>query len=96
MIEQQETRIQKLENTNLSLENEYFNSNQYLELAARQDFGLGAPGDKLIIVPESVAMSYTVSIPVTAGSATADAKQPGYQKNFQSWVDFFLHRQSGN
>jgi cell division protein FtsB len=92
----QKNDLQKLENTNLSLENEYFNSNQYLELVARQDFGLGAPGEKLIIVPETVAMSYTTSIPLTAGSASNDANQPGYQKNFQSWVDFFLHRQSGN
>ena len=60
---EQQNDIQKLENNNLELQNNYFNSNQYLELAARQNFGLAAPGEKEVIVPETVAMAYTVDLP---------------------------------
>src|SRR5665213_736281 len=55
----QQNTVQQLQNNNLALQNNYLNSNQYLELAARQNFGLAAPGEKEIIVPESVALAYT-------------------------------------
>jgi cell division protein FtsB len=93
----QQSNIQKLQNNNLALQNDYFRSNQYLELSARQNLGLASPGEKEIIVPASVALSYTVNPPKT-NTASADSQLPTYQRNFQSWVDFFLHRQnsSGN
>jgi cell division protein FtsB len=91
----QQNSLQKLQNDNLALQNQYYNSNQYLELSARQSFGLAAPGEKEIVVPASVAQAYTVNLPGTpAPDAATQAKQPAYQRNFQSWVDFFLHRQN--
>ena len=92
----QQNSIQALENNNLALQNNYFNSNQYLELAARQDFGLAASGEKEVLVPESVAMAYTTDLPSIAKPVAATSKQPTYQKNFESWVNFFMHRQAGN
>ena len=89
----QQNQLQKLTNDNLALKNEYFKSNQYLDVAARQNFGLAAPGEKLIVVPESVALANTIDIPFESKDAATKAKQPAYQRNFQSWVDFFLHRQ---
>jgi cell division protein FtsB len=91
----QQNDLQKLENDNLTLNNDYYHSDQYLELAARQSFGLAKAGEKEIVVPENVALAYTVNEPSRSKEA-AEAKQPGYQRNFQSWVDFFLHRQGGN
>jgi cell division protein FtsB len=92
----QENSVQALRNNNLKLQNDYFQTNQYLELAARQNFALANPGEKMLIVPESVALAYTVDIPSTTTEAPAAAKQPTYQKNIESWVNFFLHRPSAN
>jgi cell division protein FtsB len=39
---QQENEIRKLQNENQKLKNDYYNSPQYLELSARQNFGLAA------------------------------------------------------
>ncbi len=89
----QQNDIQKLQNNNLALTNDYLNSNQYLELAARQNFGLAAAGETEVIVPESVALSYTTNLPNDAPE-TAASQQPIYQRHFNSWVDFFLHRQN--
>jgi len=89
----QQNEVQKLQNNNLSLQNEYYNTNQYLELSARQNFGLAMPGEKEIIVPESVAMAYTVNLPGD-NSSQSNSSKPVYEHNFQSWVNFFLHRQS--
>jgi cell division protein FtsB len=89
----QQNSLQKLQNDNLALQNQYFNSNQYLELAARQNFSLAAPGEKEVIVPKNVALAYTVDLPSAPKPDAAKAKQPAMQRNFESWVDFFLHRQ---
>jgi cell division protein FtsB len=89
----QQNKVQELKNKNLALQNQYYQSNQYLELSARQNFNLAAPGEKEIIVPPSVAWLYTVNLPSTVGiSFPSKSKQPTYQKNFESWVSFFLHR----
>ena len=89
---EQENKLQELENTNLQLQNQYYNSNQYLELSARQNFGLGARGEKEILVPKSVALAYTVPVPQATEEAKSTAEPPAYQRNIQAWVDFFLHR----
>ena len=90
----QQNAVQQLQNNNLALQNEYYNSNQYLELSARQNFGLAAPGEKEIVVPENVALAYTTKIPDSNTESKTTNEAPIYQRNFRSWVDFFLHRQN--
>ena len=90
---QQQNNLQQLQNNNLSLENQYYNTNEYLELEARQLFGKASPGEKLILVPQSVALSDSVSL--TNQSNLASSKplpKPKYQQNFENWVNFFFHR----
>jgi cell division protein FtsB len=91
---QQENQVQQLINNNLKLQNEYYNTNQYLELTARQNYGLGASGETELIVPKSVALQNTVNLPTDNIAPKPSIKQAFYQQNFQSWMDFFLHRQS--
>lgn len=90
---QQKVAVQQLEDNNLKLQNEYYNSNQYLELSARQNFGLGAPGETELIVPKSVALAHTVALSGQNLVDTPVSKQPFYQRNFEAWMNFFLHRQ---
>jgi cell division protein FtsB len=92
---QQQNQVAKLQNTNLQLQNQYYNSDQYLELSARQNFGLAAPGETELLVPKDVALAHTANLPDTAPKADRPSdRQPTYQKNFEAWVDFFLHRQN--
>jgi cell division protein FtsB len=94
---QQENDLQKLKNENQKLKNQYYKTPQYLELAARQNFGLAMPGEKELIVPKEVAMKYVKGVePVSADPA----RQPSearkhvsfYERNWQAWVNFFLNR----
>ncbi len=90
---QQENQVQALKNENLKLQNEYLNSDQYLELSARQDLGLGAPGETELLVPKSVALAHIVNVPTASSNIPQpDAHQPFWQKNLQAWIDFYLHR----
>ncbi len=90
----QQTDLQKLANNNLTLQNQYFNSNQYLDIAVRQSFGLAAPGEKVLVVPKNVALAHTIDVPTLdqKQKATAVNRQPAYQRNFRAWMDFLLHR----
>jgi cell division protein FtsB len=93
----QENEIQELKNDNQRLKNEYYKTPQYLELAARQNFGLAAPGEKELIVPKNVALAQVQGVKATKTSAPADVseakkKLPFYQRNVQAWINFFLNR----
>lgn len=92
---EQQNQVQQLTNKNLQLQNEYYNTPQYLELAARQSFGLAAKGETELLVPKNVALAHTVNLPDEdqKQAAQTKAKQPAYQRHFQAWMDFFLHRQ---
>ena len=94
---QQQDQVQQLTNNNLKLENQYYNTDTYLDLSSRLNFGLAAPGEKEIVVPQAVALSYTV--PVSKPSSQVDnpnINQPTSQRNFEAWVNFFLHRPNTN
>ncbi len=87
----QENLIQTLQNNNLKLQNEYYSSNQYLELQARLNFGLADPGEQEILVPKSVALYYAPKINLVSNQPKK-VIEPTFQKDVQSWVNFFLHR----
>lgn len=92
---QQQNQVKQLTNNNLKLQNNYFNTNQYLELSARQNFGLAAPGETEVLIPKNVALAHIVNLPSTAPKTNkAASRQPAYQRNLSAWVNFYLHRQN--
>lgn len=98
---QQENEVKKLENENLKLQNQYLNTNEYLELAARRHFNKALPGEKLLVVPKSVALAHTIDFVLPKAEMPAAQQRnkpagsgPWYERNFNSWLEFLLHRQS--
>jgi cell division protein FtsB len=90
---EQQNAVQKLANENAKLQNDYFNTPQYLELAARHNFGRAAPGETVLIVPRHVALAHTTELnKPTEEQAKQATKISGWQGNFQAWLDFFLNR----
>lgn len=93
----QENSVAALQNANKTLENQYLGTNQYLEIAARQNLGLAAPGEKVLIVPRAVALRYAgvVDQPTSDESNTTSSvidKRSNFVKNMQDWRDFLLGR----
>lgn len=93
---EQKNQIQKLANENLNLQNVYYQSDEYLELSARRQLNKGSPGEKLYLVPRSVAMAHTVSLPKSQKQLEAEKKQneSKYSRNLKAWRDFFFHSNS--
>ncbi|CAN5175133.1 hypothetical protein BH09PAT3_BH09PAT3_2030 [soil metagenome] len=85
----QQNAVHSLENQNIELQNQYYKTNDYLELSARRNFGLGRPGEKEILVAQTVAYNYAPELPSTTDKAE---KQSGHTSNLQAWINFFLNR----
>lgn len=83
----QEVSILQLENENLDLNNEYYRTDAYLELAARETLGLVAPGEKVLILPD---YSDLASLPTQNGSAASDQEEAS---NFDQWLYFLFRRE---
>lgn len=93
---EQQNKVAQLANDNIDLQNQYFETPQYLDIVAREHFGLANEGETVLVVPESVALRFTIdppaSSPVLEAGIEAKKAQPAYQQNFQAWMDFLLHR----
>lgn len=86
-----ENELQKLENQNAELKNKFYSTDEYLDLAARRQFGKAAEGEKLYVIPKDVALSKVdkyepsgVSIKNQANSSQ-DSK---YIANIKAWRQF--------
>lgn len=91
---EQQNAVTQLQNENQKLTNAYYTTPQYYEVTARQNFGLAAPGETVLLVPKDVALSHTVPLPADKTQVKPAKNRPFWQKNMQSWMDFFLHRQT--
>lgn len=85
----QEIEVQKLENRNLELQNEFYGTDEYLELEARKNFGLAAPGETVLVVPKHVALAQITPQKDGDPKKTSENQQ---RSNFDAWIDFFFHR----
>jgi cell division protein FtsB len=91
----QQNAVLELENSNTSLQNKYLQTDQYQDLAARQNLGLAAPGEKVLLVPKSVAMKYidpNIFKETSQMTANKVDNRSNYVKNLEDWRDFLLGR----
>jgi cell division protein FtsB len=87
----QTNKLQNLTNENLALQNQYYNTNEYVELQARELLGKGDPGETLILVSKSAALNQIVPMKQSAVISSSTTK-PKYQQDFESWMTFYFHR----
>jgi len=93
----EKNEVIELQNKNIDLQNKYLQTEEYLELAARQNLGLAAPGEKVLIVPKNVAMKYVDQSQAKDDSSVNNSPEDHrsrYAKNVQSWRDFLLGRKA--
>jgi cell division protein FtsB len=91
---EQRNSVEELENENLRLRNEYYKSDQYLELAARNKFNKAAPGEKLYLIPKEVELGNTLKSPIEGEKQKAERQtdqKSKYLRNFDAWMEFLFH-----
>lgn len=80
-----ELALLRLEVENLELENQYYKSEEYQELAAREKQNKKFPGETMIYLPpnsESAKNKYKTATPVAEDTATPS--------NFEQWMSFLF------
>ena len=77
-----ENEIQEIENESLRLQQVYYQTNEYLELSAREKLNKTLPGEHLVILPHTESAKK-----VDTGVATIAADD---RSNFEKWLEFLL------
>lgn len=78
----QETELLSLETQNLEFQKKYHESPEFMELSARENLGLVAEGEKVIILPKQTEpQAETVALPARETRG-----------NFEQWLYFFFGR----
>jgi cell division protein FtsB len=83
---QKELKLSKLELATLQYEQNYYKSDEYKELAARDSLGLVLPGEKVLVLPPNSkkAINFDKKFSVKLD------KIPTYQPTkVEQWIDFF-------
>jgi len=86
---EQEVKLGEVLSQNQKLMNEYYKTDTYLEIAARKQFNKAMPGEKLMLIPKSVALK---SLP-SSSEDLINTNQPEEKlKNWQLWMRFLSGR----
>ncbi|MBX4190761.1 septum formation initiator family protein [Candidatus Saccharibacteria bacterium] len=91
----QQNQVIALQNGNTYLQNQFYKTNEYLELSARQNLGLALPGEQVLVVPKSTSMKYIdpkLRKQSNPARTTVKDTRPKYKKNLEAWRDFLLGR----
>ena len=79
----QNVELEQLRNQNLEYQQQYYRSDEFLELRARQRLGKANQGEKLIILPDSDRISDTAG-------GTGDQVAREQVSNLAQWAEFFF------
>lgn len=93
--QKRQLQLTQLEVDTLKFQQNYYNSDEYKDLAARQDLGLVSPGEKVLILPaNSVKVQQEDKTDTDREVATAQAAEPN--SNVGQWMDFFAGRDASS
>ena len=79
-------QLAELQKENLRLQNKFYQTDEYKELALRDSLGLVMPGEKLLILPENSAEAKAADKEATQ---TADATVQE-TSNLEQWLNFLF------
>ena len=87
---EEEVAILQLENQNLKFNIEYFKTDDYLEVAAKEEFNKRAPGEHVAVFEKDEFQPTQTSLTQQATTRQGDEQAPDYQENFNAWWDFLF------
>jgi len=85
----EQNAILELQNKTRMFENKYYQSNEYLELSAREHLNKVAPGERLLILPPNTVQPAANKQPVVADDIPITERS-----NFAQWVYFLFGKKS--
>ncbi len=92
----EEIALLKLENQKLSFDIEYYKTDAYLDLAARENFNLKAPGERVVYVPRSETTKPSETPPAGGGNSLDEENAQDSidsASNIDQWLYFLFDRE---
>jgi RNase adaptor protein for sRNA GlmZ degradation len=83
-LKKQQLELVQLQTANLQLQQRYYQTGEYQELAARQSLDLALPGERQLILPPNTAAAVAQD---TAATTTAAQQKTS---NLEQWVNFLF------
>ena len=84
---EEEISLLELENTNLKLGIDYYNTDSFLELEARKKFNRVASGEKVLLLEKN---NDEIKAQEKAKLEKQEEERAQYQQNLDAWLDFFF------
>jgi hypothetical protein len=84
-LKKQELTLAQLQVTNLQLQQKYYQTPEYQELAARESLDLALSGEKQLILPPNTQQAIDAD-----GSATVQTVDTQKTSNLEQWVNFLF------
>lgn len=87
--QRRELELTQLEVDTLKYQQNYYNSDEYKDLAARQNLGLVKPGEKVLILPPNSSAAQAESKADELAAQGEPSKTIEARGNVAQWFDFF-------
>lgn len=86
-LKRRQLQLAELQKQSIEFQNQYYETNEYRELAARESLGLVMPGEKLLILPENTEAAITADEDTPTVVASSTQVQ---SSNLQQWLNFLF------
>ena len=84
-LKQRQLQLTKLQRDSAELQQKYYQTDEYKELAVRDTLGLVMPGEKLLILPKNTAAANAADAPTQQVVVATEA-----EPNLQQWLNFLF------
>jgi hypothetical protein len=88
---QRQLELAQLQTANLKLQSRYYQTQEYQELALRQDLGLALPGESVLVLPPNTQAA--INADKVAQAQIAPVQKVG---NFGQWFNFLIGSNNKN
>ncbi len=86
-FKRRQLQLTELQKQSLELQQRYYQTNEYKELAARESLGLVMPGEKVLILPENSEAAKQADKKVATNAPAAPQEQIS---NMEQWLNFLF------
>lgn len=83
----EQIEVEELQKKTLQLQRAYYNTEQYLELSARERLGLTSPGEKVLVLPANTVKPAPAVVAPNIDPAAS-------RSNFAQWMYFLFGRKN--